>query len=172
MWNQNAWPQTETGWVSPWSSGRAEELKALKEAEMHYQQENWLRNIPGTLSYTMKQHNNSPLSHVEQMAGLFSVATEPDRPRLEESRHRRAQGRGTNMKIKDESDLGAINSETSYFHPYSLFQVLKLQEPCLSLPVKTPEKLLSQKLSPCLIAEGRSMLSCSAVSDSLRLRRP
>ena len=53
----------------------------------------------------MKQHDNSSLSHVEQMAGLFSVATEPDRPRLEESRHRRAQGRGTNMKIKDESDF-------------------------------------------------------------------
>lgn len=38
------------------------------------------RKIPGTLSYPMKQHDNSSWSHGKQMADLFSAAIEPDRP--------------------------------------------------------------------------------------------
>ena len=92
-------------------------------------------------------------------------------PRLEESRRNRAQGCGTNEN-KGLINLGAMNNGTSYFHPYNLFQVLEHQEPCSSLPIKAPGKLLSQKLSQRLITEERSVPSHSVVSDFLWLQRP
>ena len=48
-----------------------------------------------------------------------------------------------------------MNNETSHFHPYNLFLVTEHQEPDLFLPIKTSEKLLTQKLSQCPIALWR-----------------